>query len=288
MKIIFITGKGGVGKSVVAAATALNLARKGKRTLLVELGNKSFYKDFFDLPQVEYNPLELQKNFFVCMWSGKEALKEYAKHLLKIDSLYKLFFENKVSKTLVEVAPGLSELSIVGKITSGPPRNVGPKLDFDYLVIDAYSTGHFIALLKAPEGMANAVRFGPMGEQSREILNILKDKNICSYNIVSIAEELPITEAKELALKILEQTNIKPVHLLNKCLELDSLKEIENKEFSFLEFKNYISAKNEEQTKSIKQLNEDHYDVLKIPWVFSHHPWKLIEEMSLKLNEIHH
>lgn len=219
MEIHFVTGKGGVGKSAWAAAMAWSIARTGKRTLLVELGDQSFFQDYLSLPAVEYDPHLYQDAFQVSLWSGPSCLREYALHLLKVKSLYKLFFENPVTRNLVEVAPALPELAILGKITSGPPRNVGPKLPFDALVIDAFASGHFLALLKAPFGMAEAIRFGPMGEQSRGIIDVLKDPRISRYHIVGLPEELPVQESMELARGIRDTIGQECSMWLNKWVD---------------------------------------------------------------------
>lgn len=182
----------------MAVALAMNFAEQGKKTLLVELGDESFYQDYLALPRVGYQPQKYRSRLDVSLWSGPACLREYALYLLKVERLYKLFFENPISKTLIDVAPALAELAILGKVTSGPPRNVGPKLPYDCLVVDAYATGHFLALLRAPIGMAEAIRFGPMGEQSRSILKVLKDPRISHYHIVCLPEELPVQESIEL------------------------------------------------------------------------------------------
>ncbi|MBV2169811.1 MAG: AAA family ATPase, partial [Bdellovibrio sp.] len=174
-EIHFVTGKGGVGKSVVAAALALKKSREGKKVLLVELGDQSFYKDFFDLPAVGYQPTAIAPNLSLALWTGEACLQEYARHFIKVESLAKLFFENAVMKAFINVAPALPELAIMGKVTSGP-RKHGPALPFDCLVVDAFATGHFVALLEAPKGMAQAVQFGPMGEQSRSIDACIRNK----------------------------------------------------------------------------------------------------------------
>ena len=192
-----MTGKGGVGKSAVAASLAMKLVAQGKKTLLVELGDQSFYQDYLNLETVSYQPRSYKGLFDVALWSGATCLREYALHLLKIKKLYELFFENPVSRTLMQVAPGLSELAILGKATSDP-RKIGPKVTYDCFVIDAYATGHFLALLRAPIGMAEAFRLGPMAEQSRSILKVLRDPKLTFYHIVSLPEELPTQESIEL------------------------------------------------------------------------------------------
>ena len=151
MRIQFVTGKGGVGKSCQAAALALAHHRLGHRTILAELGDHSFYRDYFQMPTVDDSPRVTPFGFSVALWSGQSCLREYALHLLKVERLYKLFFENPISHALIQAAPALAELSILGKVTSGPPRNVGPKMPFDVVVVDGFASGHFAALLKAPQ-----------------------------------------------------------------------------------------------------------------------------------------
>lgn len=217
-EIHFVTGKGGVGKSTVAAALALKKAQSGLRTLLVEIGDQSFYKDYFQLPEVGFEPVKIQENFSVALWTGQNCLREYIIHLIKVEALYKLFFENAVMKAFVNVAPALPELAIMGKATSGP-RHHGPPLPYDCLVVDCYATGHFMALMGAAEGMAKAVKVGPMGEQSRSIDKTLRDPRICQYYIVCLPEELPVRESEELHEELQKHYGVKAHIVLNKFLD---------------------------------------------------------------------
>lgn len=91
-EIHFVTGKGGVGKSIMAAALALKLSQTGKRVLLVELGEQSFYRNFFDLPHVGFQPTLVKPHLSVALWSGDTCLREYAHYLIKVESLSRLFF----------------------------------------------------------------------------------------------------------------------------------------------------------------------------------------------------
>ncbi|MCS6838764.1 MAG: arsenical pump-driving ATPase [Bdellovibrionaceae bacterium] len=193
MRIHLVTGKGGVGKSVVSLALALKEGA-ASRTLLVELGEESFFQFVFDR-EITYHPISLTElGIDLARWSGSEALKEYVLYLIKVEKLHQLFFENIVSRSLIDAAPGLKELALLGKITSGPPRYVGPPLPYDVLVVDCFATGHFLAMLRAPMAMAETFRFGPMSEQSRSIMNVLKTPSITQIHCVTIPEELPIQE----------------------------------------------------------------------------------------------
>lgn len=232
-KIYFVTGKGGVGKSTVAAALAYKLALQGKKTILVELGKQSFYCDLFQLKSpVEFIPQTLKKfGFDLALLSPDDCLKEYALHLLKLESLYKIFFQNPISKSLIEVAPGLKELAILGKITS-KIRKHGPPLDYECIVVDAYATGHFLSLVQAPGAMAEAIPYGPMGEQSRSINQVLQDAEVCNFFIVSLPEELPMKESFELRDKLKSKLGVDSRLVLNKSMQarLKNVKENELRE----------------------------------------------------------
>lgn len=200
-EIHFVTGKGGVGKSTCALALAAASSLRGRKTLLVELSERSYFRDFLKLPSVGYQPTSSGHGFDLARWSGAECLREYAGHLIKVDALAELFFSNNVSRSLIDIAPAVKELAILGKATSGP-RGHGPASPHEVLIIDAPSTGHFLSLIRAPAGMAEAVRFGPMGEQSRSIMASLKDSALCHYHLVTLAEEMPVKETEELAAEL--------------------------------------------------------------------------------------
>ncbi len=274
-EIHFVTGKGGVGKSVFSAALALKRARTGTQTLLAELGDSSFYQDFFSVP-VDYQPRSLKPHLDVALWSGAAALKEYAVHLVKIEKLYNLFFENSVMQTFLSVAPGLHELSLLGKATSGP-RHVGPPMNAESLIIDSFSTGHFLALLRAPKGMAEAVSVGPMGEQSRGILKILRDPNITKFTVVTTSDTLATTESMELCKNLSAESGLRPHLVLNKCLtKPDSgVSSPLTKDFY-----KYLEAAEVRQEKARELFRANGFTWTEIPYVFENDPWQLLEHLQ--------
>lgn len=282
-QIIFVTGKGGVGKSTVALAMATKLAQS-KKVLLVELGLRSFYSDFLKL-SVSYKPVNYRKNLDIAMWSGTDCLKEYALHLLKLESLYRLFFENRISRALIDVAPALAELAILGKITSGI-RKVGPPLEYDVLVIDAYATGHMMALLRAPRGMAEAVRFGPMAEQTATMLATIRNPQICQYLIVTLPEELPAIEADELYRNIREEVGITPTLLCNKVWSKKEVQGLSTNADSTDDERVFIAELKDlmiRQDAWVNYLMHRHPTLCLLPMTFSSDPQIITERMQREL-----
>ncbi len=215
-KITFVTGKGGTGKSAVAAGIAWKSAQMGHRTLLVELSGPS-----------ALDGAELPPNLTVEELTGISSLKTFVKHYIKVPGLAELFFENRVMRSFLNVAPAVNELAILGKITSGV-RKAGPAVNYDRIVVDTFATGHALALFKAPLGMSRAITSGPMGRDSRKIYEVLKDPAVVNYVIVTLPEALPVEESLELREGLRELVPQEPVLVVNKMeLEDWQLSELE-------------------------------------------------------------
>lgn len=266
-----------------AAALALKKSQEGKKVLLVELGEQSFFRDFFELNAVGFEPVPLRANLSVALWTGEVCLQEYARHLIKVESLAKLFFENAVMRAFINVAPGLPELAILGKVTSGP-RKHGPNLPFDCLVVDAFATGHFLALLQAPRGMAQAIQFGPMGEQSRSIDACIRDPELCHFHIVTLPEELPVKESMELFEKLRSDFLISAEIIINKVFQTQIptaiLREAQLENSDLGKFAHYIDFQVEHQKEMLEKVRTLAEKTQVVPLYFESDPWLLIEKVA--------
>ncbi|MBX9766498.1 MAG: P-loop NTPase, partial [Bdellovibrionales bacterium] len=216
--IIFVSGKGGVGKSTLAATLAFDLSQKGRKTLLVELGASSFFESFLGVPAIHHAPTLLKKDLWVSRWDTDSCLREYVVHYIKAEKMYQLFFENRIMKSLIDVAPPLKELAILGKITSSILK-VGPPMDYEHIVVDAFSTGHFLALLRAPRGIGQAIQKGPMGEQSRRISEVIANPKHTAYCISTLMDELPVSESLILGASLRNEFGAEPLVFCNKVLK---------------------------------------------------------------------
>ncbi len=279
-KIVFFTGKGGTGKSTTAAAFALARARGGQRVLLVELGDSSFYQGLTN-QEIGFQPLELQTNLHVAKWDGYHCLQDYIRFLVKSDAVAKLVFENPFMRTLIDIGPSLSELAIIGKITSGI-RHVGPKLDYDLIVVDSYATGHMMALVRAPIGILEVVKFGPMATHCRDMNAVMRDPTLTGYAIVTLPEDLPVTESLELRSQLYQELHVPVEFILNRMVQ-PPVKEDEIKSFlttdptpAIKTFSRYILDKMQMQTEQARRLESS----LPLANVLSADSWQVIESLA--------
>lgn len=196
--IVFVTGKGGVGKTYAAALMAAKYAHEGKKTLLVEMGNWSYVEKALELPfKVGFEPQKTPYGFFTALWTGEECLRDYIQFLVKVPWVSEQFLKNSWLRALIQVAPGLKEISFLGKLTSGL-RQHGPPLDFDVIIVDAVSSGHFVNLIKTPAALASVAPRGPMRIQCEGIINILNSDKV-SVAIVTNLEAYSVSESFELS-----------------------------------------------------------------------------------------
>lgn len=275
--IHLVTGKGGVGKSTVSAALALALSQKGQRTLLVELGERSFQRYLFQV-QVGQEPILVRPNLSLALWDGENCLREYLLHLLKVERLVGLFFDNRIMRALVQAAPALKELALLGKITSRE-RSAGPPLPFDNIVVDGYSTGHFRALWRAPRGMAKAIPFGPMGEQSRGMEAVISNPSLTKFHVVTTLDEMSVVEGLELVRDIKAELGQEAQFILNRCLEISD-KAIKQSEASGHEFVKYASALAHRRSQALDQAKGAGLKALELPWLLTESPKDKIEKLA--------
>lgn len=217
-RVVFVTGKGGVGKSSVAAATALQFARRGQSVLLAEFGNRSFYGPFLGL-NVGNDSVRWKPRIEVACWDVEESLREYVTHYLVFKSAANKILSNTVMKALAGAAPSLSEIAILGKLMA-PMLHTWYKRTVDVVVVDAYATGQFMTLLRAPRGLSATAAGGPLHRQTQAITRLLSDPKVCEYRMVTLAEEMPVSEACEMFADIESETGLQPSLYCNRMLDL--------------------------------------------------------------------
>jgi anion-transporting ArsA/GET3 family ATPase len=199
-RLVFVTGKGGVGKSTVAAALGVAAARHGKRTIVCEVAQQERMSQVFGHDGAGYRETEVGPDLFSFSIDPQRALEEYLMLQIKIRPLYDLMFKNRVFTYFAAATPGLRELVTVGKVweLAQLDRRVKRSSKYDLVIVDAPATGHGLGLLRTPKTFSDIARVGPIKRQADAIYNFITDESQTGVCAVAWPEEMPVNETLDL------------------------------------------------------------------------------------------
>ncbi len=197
-RLLFFTGKGGVGKSTITAAFALLAAKHGKRVLVIEVDAKGNLTDLFEHGPVEFAPTEVHPGVFAMTMNTQDSLQEYLKLNLKVPVLGRIGPVARALDFVASAAPGVKEILTIGKVVWEVREALEGRTDWDIVIVDAAATGHIVAQLGAPEAIRELVAVGPVRQQTEWMSEILSDPAITALNVVSTPEEMPVNETIDL------------------------------------------------------------------------------------------
>jgi anion-transporting ArsA/GET3 family ATPase len=199
-RVIFVTGKGGVGKSTVAAALGVVAARDGKRAIVCEVAQQERMSRFFERQGVGYHETEIAPNLFALSIDPQRALEEYLLMQIKVKPVYDLMFKNRVFTYFAAATPGLRELVTIGKVweLAQLDRKVKSGSKYDVVIVDAPATGHGLGILKTPKTFSDIARVGPIKRQADLIFQFITNPELTSVCAVAWPEEMPVNETIDL------------------------------------------------------------------------------------------
>jgi|CZKG01.1.fsa_nt_gi hypothetical protein len=198
-KLLFVTGKGGVGKTTMAAAIGIMAARAGRRTIVVEVGEQSQLTRLFGLPPAAPGiEARLQAGLSSITIDPDRALLEWLQAIGgRISG--RVLASSGTFQYFAAAAPGAKELVSMVKIwqltRSARRRGAG---GYDLVVVDAPATGHALGLLRSPQTFGAIARVGPIAGHTAEVQELLGDPALSAYLAVALASEMAVTEALEL------------------------------------------------------------------------------------------
>jgi len=206
--LIFVHGKGGVGKTVISRGIAEGLAAKGKNTLWVTIESRSV--DDSGESNEPGSKIQLDPHLTWLDCDATAAFEEYVGLKIGMRTLTRIFIKNRLIQYLTRAAPGIHELMLLGKIWHECEK-------YDHLVVDLPSTGHGVAMFQSIVNFKQLFNSGPIHADTIHMLDTFSDSTMCSHLIVALPEEMPVQESLDLKKLLLKLFPVNPpVFLINK------------------------------------------------------------------------
>lgn len=196
--LLVVTGKGGVGKSTVAAALGMAAAARGHRTIVAEVAARDDISRAFgpaDGGGATFVERDLGPRLHHISIDPESALEEYVKRQLP-RGLADVLASSRMFSYLVAATPGMRELLTVGKVweLAQTDRRTPGAHPYDLVILDAPATGHGVAVLTAPQTFSEVARMGPIGRQGATVHAMLADPEQTGIVAVATPEEMPVNE----------------------------------------------------------------------------------------------
>lgn len=219
-RLIFVTGKGGVGKSTVATALGIAAARRGLRTIVAELSGQARAADAFGVRSTPGSETLLDGGDLHAISIDMErAMEEYLHE--RAGRLGDVLAASRAFHTFASATPGMRELLSIGKVweLGQDQRRVAHTQPYDLVIVDAPATGHALGALRAPSTFAEIARVGPIANQGRTIDATLRDPAQTAVLAVALPEEMPVTETLELRRRLQDALGLELERVVvNACL----------------------------------------------------------------------
>jgi anion-transporting ArsA/GET3 family ATPase len=200
-QFVVVTGKGGVGKTVISAALGSLLADLGRRVLLLEVDPRENLHQAFDVPPSGGEVVRISTHLSLQNLQPRQVIEDLVRHHLLVELLARRVTASPIFQHFVEGAPGLKELAVLSeaeRVIKAKGKGRSAHAAFDVVVLDAPATGHGVSLLAAPQLVSEVIERGPIGAQARELARMVADPERTAIVVVTLAEEMPVQETLEL------------------------------------------------------------------------------------------
>jgi len=218
-RLVFVTGKGGVGKSTVATALGIAAARRGLRTIVAELSGQARAAQAFGIAAPSGEEVRLAEDLHALSVDMEQAMEEYLHE--RAGRVGDLLAASRAFHTFAHATPGMRELLTIGKAweLAQDRRRVSGAQPYDLVLVDAPATGHALGALRTPATFAEIARVGPIAHQGRTIDATLRDPAQTAVVAVALPEEMPVTETLALRRGLREAIGQEPAAVVvNACL----------------------------------------------------------------------
>lgn len=193
-RVVFVSGKGGTGKTAVSVALARALARRGRRVLVLEIDSPRPALPAYFRTAVGEEPTPVARGLDAANLGFFAALESYVRSVVPVGRVVHLILSNKVVQTFLTATPGARELVLLSKL-----RELGLDPRWDHIIADLPASGHALALFRTPVLAQKTFAVGPLRNRADEILAYFASPQAAGLLFVAIPGEMPINETLETA-----------------------------------------------------------------------------------------
>jgi anion-transporting ArsA/GET3 family ATPase len=200
LRLAILAGKGGVGRTTVAAALARAAAADGRRVLIAQTESADrLAKLFGRTDAIGPDLVTVAPGIDAVNMTPKSALHEYGLMVLRYETVYRALFENRAVRGFLGAIPGLDAYAMLGKVWWHTTETRGGRPRYDLVILDGPASGHATLMLRLPQSIIEAMPNGPLAKDAEAARALLCDPARTALVIVTLPEELPIRETAELA-----------------------------------------------------------------------------------------
>ena len=217
-RFLFVVGKGGVGKTTVATALALEASRRSKKVLLAMVNCKERVSRLLGTDPIGPEIVTLRENLDAVNMTPDAAMEEYGMMILKVRAVYNALFSNRLVRAFLRGTPGLEAWSMLGKAFyhASPPRG---EPDYDLVIVDAPATGHALDMLRVPFVIESVAPAGMLRRDAARAVELFRDPAQAGAVVVTLPEYMPVSETLDLTSALTEELKISVLHLvINRVL----------------------------------------------------------------------